>query len=135
MDVESRHGFWAEMRQFAAEGRTVLFATHYLEEADQVADRVVVLDHGRVVADGTAGALKAGVAGRTIRFTLPYPDRRPWGASWRHRLRAARRRRDPPLRATPTRRSARSMPADLPILEPGGHRRGSRDRVPRPDRQ
>jgi ABC-2 type transport system ATP-binding protein len=75
MDVESRHGFWDEMRRFAAEGRTVLFATHYLEEADQVADRIVVLDHGRVVADGTAGSLKAGVAGRTIRFTLPYPDR------------------------------------------------------------
>jgi ABC-2 type transport system ATP-binding protein len=75
MDVESRHAFWVEMRQFAAEGRTVLFATHYLEEADQVADRIVVLDHGRVVADGTAGSLKANVAGRTIRFTLPYPDR------------------------------------------------------------
>ncbi len=75
MDVESRHAFWAEMRQFAAEGRTVLFATHYLEEADQVADRIVVLDRGRVVADGTAGSLKASVAGRTIRFTLPYPDR------------------------------------------------------------
>ncbi|HEY6015064.1 MAG TPA: ABC transporter ATP-binding protein [Candidatus Limnocylindrales bacterium] len=80
MDVESRRGFWAEMRQFAAEGRTVLFATHYLEEADQVADRIVVLDRGRVVADGTAGSLKAGVAGRTIRFTLPYPDPAVLGA-------------------------------------------------------
>jgi ABC-2 type transport system ATP-binding protein len=75
MDVESRHAFWTQMRGFAAEGRTVLFATHYLEEADQVADRIVVLDHGRVVADGTSNALKATVADRTIRFTLPYPDR------------------------------------------------------------
>jgi len=75
MDVESRRAFWVEMRQFAETGRTVLFATHYLEEADQVADRIVVLDRGRIVADGTAGALKANVAGRTIRFTLPYPDR------------------------------------------------------------
>ena len=75
MDVESRHAFWSQMRQFAADGRTILFATHYLEEADQVADRIVVLDHGRVVADGTSGALKATIAGRSIRFTLPYPDR------------------------------------------------------------
>ena len=52
MDVETRRAFWADMRAFAAEGRTILFATHYLEEADQVADRIVVLDHGRIVADG-----------------------------------------------------------------------------------
>ena len=54
MDVESRRAFWADMREFAEEGRTVLFATHYLDEADSVADRIVVLDHGRIVADGTA---------------------------------------------------------------------------------
>ena len=59
MDVETRRAFWADMRAFAAEGRTILFATHYLEEADQVADRIVVLDHGRIVADGTAASIKA----------------------------------------------------------------------------
>jgi ABC-2 type transport system ATP-binding protein len=71
MDVESRRAFWDDMRAFAAQGRTVLFATHYLEEADQVADRIVVLDHGRIVADGTGASIKASVAERAIRFTLP----------------------------------------------------------------
>ncbi len=74
MDVESRRAFWADMRRFAAEGRTVLFATHYLDEADQVADRIVVLDHGRVVAEGSPSALKAGVSERSVRFTLPAGD-------------------------------------------------------------
>jgi len=74
MDVETRHVFWADMRRYAAEGRTVLFATHYLEEADQVADRVVVLDHGRIVADGTPGSIKSAASGRTVRFTLPAAD-------------------------------------------------------------
>ena len=74
MDVESRLGFWRDMRASADQGRTVLFATHYLEEADQVADRIVVMNHGRVVADGSAAAIKAEVSGRTVRFTLPHPD-------------------------------------------------------------
>jgi ABC-2 type transport system ATP-binding protein len=74
MDVETRHAFWASMRAFAAEGRTVLFATHYLEEADQVADRVVLLDHGRIIADGTPGSIKSAVSGRTVRFTLAGAD-------------------------------------------------------------
>ncbi len=66
MDVEVRRAFWASMREFTATGRTVLFATHYLEEADQFADRVVVLSSGVVVADGTGAQIKATVAGRTI---------------------------------------------------------------------
>ncbi len=74
MDVETRHAFWEDMRRFAEEGRTVLFATHYLEEADSVADRIVVLDHGRVVADGTSGSIKASVGGRTVRFSLEGAD-------------------------------------------------------------
>jgi ABC-2 type transport system ATP-binding protein len=64
MDVESRHAFWADMRAFAAEGRTILFATHYLEEADQVASRIVVLDRGRLVVDGTAEQIKRRGRGR-----------------------------------------------------------------------
>lgn len=70
MDVESRRTFWASMREYAAGGRTILFATHYLEEADEHADRVVVLSQGRVVADGTSDRIKAAVSGRTVRFTL-----------------------------------------------------------------
>ncbi len=70
MDVESRHAFWSSMRAFAARGKTVLFATHYLEEADQNADRVVLMAHGRIVADGPPTEIKARVGSRTIRATL-----------------------------------------------------------------
>ncbi|SDS97670.1 ABC transporter ATP-binding protein [Microlunatus soli] len=66
MDVEVRHEFWNSMRRFAEGGRTVLFATHYLEEADQIADRIVVINSGTVVADGTGAQIKSGVLGRTI---------------------------------------------------------------------
>jgi len=71
MDVESRHAFWTTMRRLASGGRTVLFATHYLEEADEFADRVVLMAHGEVVADGTPNEIKAKVGSRTIRATLP----------------------------------------------------------------
>jgi ABC-2 type transport system ATP-binding protein len=75
MDVETRLAFWSEMRRSAAEGRTILFATHYLDEADQVADRVIVLDRGRIVADGSGRSIKGRVGGRTIRFDTDRPDR------------------------------------------------------------
>ncbi|HLT60189.1 MAG TPA: ABC transporter ATP-binding protein [Microlunatus sp.] len=68
MDVELRRRFWASMRDFTADGRTVLFATHYLEEADQAADRIVVLADGTVVADGSGAAIKERVSGRVITF-------------------------------------------------------------------
>jgi ABC-2 type transport system ATP-binding protein len=71
MDVESRRQFWTTMREFAARGKTVVFATHYLEEADAYADRIVLMAHGRIVADGPAAEIKATVGLRTIRATLP----------------------------------------------------------------
>jgi ABC-2 type transport system ATP-binding protein len=71
MDVEARREFWASMRAVAARGKTVIFATHYLEEADAFADRIVLLARGEVVADGPATEIKAKVGGRTIRATLP----------------------------------------------------------------
>jgi ABC-2 type transport system ATP-binding protein len=74
MDVEGRHGFWTTMRAFAARGKTVLFATHYLEEADAYADRVVLMAQGRVVADGPPTEIKGLVGSRTIRATLPGAD-------------------------------------------------------------
>jgi ABC-2 type transport system ATP-binding protein len=74
MDVEGRRAFWAAIREDAAKGRTVLFATHYLEEADQYADRIILIDHGRIVADGTGSQIKALAAGRTVRATLPDAD-------------------------------------------------------------
>ena len=71
MDVEGRRTFWSAIRKDAEQGRTVLFATHYLEEADAYADRIVLLRHGRIVADGTAAEIKSMAAGRTVRATLP----------------------------------------------------------------
>jgi ABC-2 type transport system ATP-binding protein len=70
MDVEGRHAFWTTMREFAARGKTVLFATHYLEEADAYADRAVLMAHGRIVADGPTNEIKAMVGTRRIRATL-----------------------------------------------------------------
>lgn len=70
MDVTSRQAFWATMREQAARGRTVLFATHYLEEADAIADRVLVLSKGRLLADGTAAEIKAKAGARRIAFDL-----------------------------------------------------------------
>ncbi|WP_130492234.1 ABC transporter ATP-binding protein [Motilibacter rhizosphaerae] len=74
MDVEGRREFWAAIRQDAERGRTVLFATHYLEEADAYADRIVLVSQGRVVADGTAAEVKSRASGRVVRATLPGAD-------------------------------------------------------------
>jgi ABC-2 type transport system ATP-binding protein len=71
MDVEARRIFWTSMRAFAATGRTVIFATHYLEEADANADRVVLMAQGEIVADGSPTEIKGRVTRRHIRATLP----------------------------------------------------------------
>ena len=69
MDVEGRRSFWAAIRADAERGRTVLFATHYLDEADAYADRIVLISGGTVVADGTAAEIKAMSAGRLVTAT------------------------------------------------------------------
>jgi ABC-type multidrug transport system ATPase subunit len=74
MDVEGRHDFWSAIRRDAERGRTVLFATHYLEEADAYADRIILLRQGRIVADGTAAEVRGLSAGRSVRATLPGAD-------------------------------------------------------------
>jgi ABC-2 type transport system ATP-binding protein len=71
LDVEARREFWATARRYTAGGKTILFATHYLDEADANADRVIVLAQGRVVADGPPTEIKSRVSARTIRATLP----------------------------------------------------------------
>jgi ABC-2 type transport system ATP-binding protein len=80
MDVEARRDFWATMRAFAGRGKTVLFATHYLEEADAYADRIILMARGTVVADGPSTEIKATVGLRTIRATLPDADTVALGA-------------------------------------------------------
>ena len=74
LDVEARREFWLTMRAFASRGKTVVFATHYLEEADAYADRIILMARGVVVADGPATEIKATVGLRTIRATLPGAD-------------------------------------------------------------
>ena len=91
MDVETQRDFWRDMHEHAAAGRTILFATHYLHEAESVSDRVVVLRSGRVVADGKADRITRQLArslssgsdrrpvplpfGPFIAYTLPEPAR------------------------------------------------------------
>jgi ABC-2 type transport system ATP-binding protein len=74
LDVEARRAFWQSVQGIADQGATVLFATHYLEEADANASRIIVISHGRVIADGTPSQIKAYTSVRTIRFTTPSPD-------------------------------------------------------------
>ena len=80
MDVEGRRAFWAAIRADAEKGRTVLFATHYLEEADQYADRIVLVSKGRIVADGSGAEIKGLASGRTVRATVTDPDANALGA-------------------------------------------------------
>ncbi|WP_040163390.1 ABC transporter ATP-binding protein [Microbacterium gorillae] len=71
MDVTARREFWATMHERAAEGRTVIFATHYLEEAQDFAERIVLVADGRIVADGPVAEIQSTIATKTIRFTPP----------------------------------------------------------------
>ncbi|MFF0493582.1 ABC transporter ATP-binding protein [Nocardia sp. NPDC004068] len=75
MDVEGRRDFWNAIRADARAGRTVLFATHYLDEADAYADRIVLVRNGTVVADGSAAEIKNLASGRVVSATLPDADR------------------------------------------------------------
>ena len=74
LDVEARRSFWQSVRTIAEQGTTVLFATHYLDEADANASRIIVVSHGRIMADGTPSQIKAYTSVRTIRFSMPVPD-------------------------------------------------------------
>ncbi|MFG2212022.1 ABC transporter ATP-binding protein [Streptomyces sp. NPDC048638] len=70
LDVEARRAFWRSMRAYARRGNTIVFSTHYLEEADEHADRIVVIDGGRVVADGSGEAIKRRAGGSRVSFDL-----------------------------------------------------------------
>jgi ABC-2 type transport system ATP-binding protein len=74
MDVKTRQAFWTSMRAIGRRSKTVVFATHYLEEADLYADRIVLMARGRIVADGPTTEIKAMVGSRTIEATLPDAD-------------------------------------------------------------
>ena len=69
MDVEARRAFLESIREFFREGKTILLTTHYLEEADQLAERIVVIDHGVIIADATPAQIKSKVAGKRVSFS------------------------------------------------------------------
>ena len=80
IDVEGRRDFWQTMRSATERGKTIVFATHYLEEADAFADRIVLMARGRIIADGPATEIKAQAGSRKIRATLPGVDVASLGA-------------------------------------------------------
>ena len=73
LDVEARRAFWTVIGEKARQGRSVLLTTHYLEEADALADRIVMIAQGRVIAEGTPAEIKSRVAGRKVRFRTALP--------------------------------------------------------------
>ena len=127
MDVEGRHAFWRAMREFAAGGKTVVFATHYLEEADAYADRVVLMAHGRIVADGPPTEIKAMVGSRTIRATLPGADLEELGEAARRDGRRGPRR----VGRARVLRLRRGDPRPARALSRGARHRGQRRRASR----
>ncbi len=91
LDPRSRNQVWDLVRQIAADGTTVLLTTQYLEEADRLAERMAVIDHGRVIAEGTSRELKASIGSNALLVHLAKPEQRASGADAHRRL--ARRRR------------------------------------------
>ena len=74
LDPRSRRTMWDAIRELAAGGVTILLTTQYLDEADELADRIAVLDHGRIVAEGTADELKRRIPGGHVRLQFAEPD-------------------------------------------------------------
>ena len=78
LDIEARRSLWEQIRSLAAQGKTILLTTHYLEEADALAHRIVVINHGKVVAAGTPAEIKQHTATRTLRFRTALSTTRLW---------------------------------------------------------
>ncbi len=81
LDPRSRNQVWGIIRALVGAGTTILLCTQYLEEADQLADGIAVIDHGRVIAEGTPGQLKASVGSGALHVRLLDPEQRPQAAS------------------------------------------------------
>ena len=125
MDVEGRRDFWSAIRRDAERGRTVLFATHYLEEADAYADRIILLRQGRIVADGTAAEVRNLSTGRSVRASLADADEATLS-----RLPGVRVGRDP-RRSRPHPDDGFRCRGEVPVDGDRGARRGDRGPQPR----
>jgi ABC-2 type transport system ATP-binding protein len=73
LDVEARHRFWEQIRTFVKQGKTILLTTHYLEEADALAERIILIDHGQVRADASPATLKAMATNTRVAFDVSEP--------------------------------------------------------------
>jgi len=106
LDPRTRADMWATVRELVAQGTTVLLTTQYLEEADQLADRIAVIDRGRVVADGTPAELKESVGGLTLHLVVADPARRVEAARVLHEVTGQVPQDDGVLLAAPIRSGA-----------------------------
>ena len=132
LDPTSRQRMWDVIRGLVADGTTVLLTTQYLDEADALADAISVIDHGTVIAEGTARELKARIGGEQLEVTLSAPRRRRRRRRWRRWSTGAvsrARRRSPSARAGRGARRARHRGDPRPRRR---RRRGRRPRDPPP---
>jgi ABC-2 type transport system ATP-binding protein len=95
LDPRSRHQVWEIIRTLVRHGTTVLLTTQYLDEADRLAGRIAVIDHGRIIAEGTPDELKASVGSGTLRVRLRDPDQRPAAEEALSRVMDVHREPDP----------------------------------------
>ena len=119
MDVGARQEFWRAMRADAALGRTIVFATHYLAEADEFAERTVLMNRGRIVHDAATTDVRAAYGGRTLTFRPPAEVVGPDGIDddWLAQVRTALE----PLGVTDVEVSAASLEAAFMALTAGDH--------------
>jgi ABC-2 type transport system ATP-binding protein len=122
LDPRSRMVTWDAVRALAADGTTVLLTTQHLDEADQLADRIAVVDHGRVIAEGTAAQLKAKIGGERVLLTVAAPDHLAAAVSVLARHADALPQADPAARTAeaPVAAAARRLPEIVRDLDAAG---------------
>ena len=134
LDPRSRRTMWDGIRDLAADGVTIFLTTQYLDEADELADRIAVLDHGRIVAEGTPDELKRRIPGGHVRLQFADPDALHAAAALLDGA-ARRRGRDSRCRSPATAASRRCASCSSSSTTPTIDGRGPVDPHPRPRRR